>query len=131
MPVQPLTPNTPSPLIPANLFAPVGNCQVDPTSAQVFAQGIANYSQITTLATTTVKASPGLYYGFTAVSTGTAAMAWAAYDVLGTASNLLHTITPGALGAQAPGPSGIGVRFTGILVVVTTGTAGTYNALWD
>jgi hypothetical protein len=106
---------------------------MDPATNLAYGLHVNRYTVISTLGTTTVKSAPGLFYGFTAVSTGTAAMTVTAYDITSAGTNTLGpATTPGALGfGGALGASGCGVAFTGSLVVVTSGTAGTYNLLWD
>jgi hypothetical protein len=107
------------------------------------------YTAISTLGTTTVdqgasNADPGLagrwgvFYGFSVLSTGTAGMVVTAYDLVtsltGTATTT-NTIMVGT--ATAPGQflqagaPGVGVRYKGSLVVVTSGTAGAGLSLWD
>lgn len=91
-----------------------------------------NYTAITTAGTTTVASNGGVFYGLNVVSIGTAFTA-VSYDIQGTTTNNIVGISTaaalGVLGGAAP--AGVGVRFTGSLVVVTAGTAGQYNALWD
>ena len=77
-----------------------------------------------------------MYYGLNCIALGTA---WTAvpYDInvtgtTTTTNNLNATSTATAVGFQGvPGPGGTGVRFTGYLAVVTGGTAGGWNVLWD
>lgn len=123
-----------APLISPGNSVPVGSCGIDPTSGLVYALGCANYTQISTIGTTTVKVGPGgLFTGFCAISTGTAVMTAAAYDISGTSTfQLSAAVAPSSLGPfGTAAPGGIGVRVTGSLVVITTGTAGSYNVLWD
>lgn len=134
---NPNLPSATSPLVPPNAFAPVAVVAIDPDSGTVFSAGAdqADYSVISTIGTTTLKSVPGIYWGFVPTGTGTAAMVWNAYDIIvsgtTTSTNTLQgAVTPSALNALN-GFGGIGVRFQGSLVVVTTGTAGSYNALWD
>ena len=120
---------------PANA-SPMAVCSMDPGSGIVYSMGCADYTYITTAGTTTVKPIGGVYYGLNAISTGTT---WTAtpYDIniTGTSTttrNLTATITATAVGFQGvPGPGGTGVRFLGSLVVVTSGTGGGWNVLWD
>lgn len=110
--------------------------------------GNCNYTPISTLGTTTVNPGPaaagqsfaGVFYGFNVLSTGTAGMGLAAYDIFTTVTGtgtvtstnqlLAATTTgPGQVVSAAPGE--LGIRYRGSLVVVTTGTAGGVNALWD
>lgn len=65
----------------ANTQSPVAFIEVEPTQSLAYAGGVNRYTAISTIGTTTVKSGPGLYYGFTAVSTGTAAMVVSAYDI--------------------------------------------------
>jgi hypothetical protein len=109
------------------------------------------YTVINTIGTTTVDpgATPadpgyagrwGVFYGYTATSTGTAGMVVTAYDIqqvpTGTGTvTTTNTIMNGT--ATAPGQTiqagiaGIGVRYKGSLVIITTGTAGAGLSLWD
>ncbi len=94
----------------------------------------SNYTVISTAGTTAVATGGGVYYGVNVISIGTT---WAVtpYDVVvsGTTTNTLAaTATATAAGLLgAPGASGVGVRFLGQLALVTTGTPGQFNALWD
>ena len=119
--------------MPTSNAVAVGMAGLEPNTGLAYGLHVNRYTAISTLGTTTVKSAPGLYYGFTAVSTGTAAMSVTAYDITTAGTNTLGpATTPGALGfGGAVGASGCGVAFTGSLVVVTAGTAGTYNVLWD
>ena len=120
---------------PANL-TPVGVCNIDPGSGIVYSPGCANYTYINTAGTVAVKATGGVYYGVYDLAVGTT---WTItpYDInvsgtTTTTNNLSATITAAAVGYQgAPGPGGTGVRFTGSLYVVITGTPGAWNVLWD
>jgi hypothetical protein len=95
-----------------------------------------NYTSLTTAGTSTLAQGGGVYYGVNVLTTGTA---WTAspFDVVvtgtTTTTNTLAAIStatgPGVTGA--PGASGVGVRFNGNLVMVTAGTPGAFNALWD
>ena len=85
-------------------------------------------------------ATPGVFYGYTATSTGTAAMGVTVYDVVTvitgtgtvTTTNPLMNGTATAPGQiLTPGPAGVGVRYRGALVYITTGTVGGGNFLWD
>ena len=124
-----------TPVSPGNL-SPLAVCNVDPGSGIVYSPGCANYTYINTAGTTTLKTGGGVYYGLNAIIVGTS---WTAvpYDinVTGTATttNLLtSTNTATAVGFQGvPGPGGTGVRYTGTLAVVTSGTPGGWNVLWD
>lgn len=57
----------------------------------------------------------------------------AAFDILGTSTlTLVATTTATAVGPQGfAGPAGLGVRYGNSLVVVTGGTVGQINVLWD
>lgn len=109
------------------------------------------YTPISTIGTTTVDAGAtpadpgyagrwGVFYGYVATSTGTAGMVVTALDIVVTPTGTgtvtsTTTIMNGT--ATAPnqqllaGIAGIGVRYKGSLVVVTTGTAGAGLSLWD
>ena len=125
------------PTPPTNASAPLGICSIDPTSGLIYSPGCANYSVLNTAGTTTVDSSGGgILYGFNAISVGTS---WTitAYDVYvtGTTTNtnqMVATQTAASTGFQGnPGSGGTGVRYNGNLVVVTTGTPGVWNVLWD
>lgn len=94
----------------------------------------ANYTVISTAGTTTVAQGGGVFFGLNVVSTGTS---WTAtpYDIVvaGTTTNqLTATGTAASVGGlDIPGVTGLGVRFLGTLALVTTGTPGQFNALWD
>lgn len=112
-------------------------------------QGNCNYTAISTLGTTTVNAGAnaanpgaagawGVFYGFNVLSTGTAGVTVTAIDIVinptggGTSTNTLYVATGTAPGqVLAAAPAGLGVRYKGSLVIVTSGTAGTINAMWD
>lgn len=124
-----------TPVYPGN-SAPLAVCNIDPGSGIIYSPGMANYTYINTTGTTTLKTTGGVYYGLNCIALGTA---WTAvpYDVnvsgtTTTTNNLNATSTATAVGFQGvPGPGGTGVRFTGSLAVVTGGTAGGWNVLWD
>jgi len=125
------------PVTPPSNPVPLGICHIDPTSGVIYSPGCANYSVVNTAGTTTIDASGGgILYGFNAIAVGTT---WtiAPYDiyVVGTTTNTgtMHaTHTATATGFQGnPGSGGTGVRYNGNLVVVTTGTPGVWNVLWD
>jgi hypothetical protein len=109
------------------------------------------YTLISTIGTTTVDAGAtpadpgyagrwGVFYGYTATSTGAAGMVVTALDIqqvatsTGTVTNT-NTIMSGTATAVGQtltaGIAGIGVRYKGSLVIVTTGTAGAGLSLWD
>lgn len=101
----------------------VGNCQ---------------YTAISTAGTTTlnqgqagpIAASPGVLYGLVTVDAGTG-FAATVLDILGSTTNTLMSGT-GSAGQRFPaGLEGVGVRYRGALVVVSSGTPGKINALWD
>jgi hypothetical protein len=95
--------------------------------------GNSGYTPLSTIGTQTVNQGPGVLYGFNLNGTGTT---WniAALDIFtaGT-TTVTNTLFSGAAsGANLPaGVPGIGIRYRGSLVVVTTGTAGAGNTLWD
>jgi hypothetical protein len=106
-----------------------------------------NYTGISTIGTATVNPGPasvepgyfGVLYGFLVNGTGTAGMGIIAYDlqtvVTGTGTvtntNTLMVGTATAPGQVISGPQSLGIRYRGSLVIVTSGTAGNVNALWD
>jgi hypothetical protein len=109
-------------------------------------EGNCNYTpSLSTLGTQTVAGGdpagqPGRYgvlYGYNLVSAGTAAMVVTYYDVVtdvatqGVTTNTLFVGTASAAGAAVAPLNGVGVRFRGNLVLVTTGTVGNGNTLWD
>ena len=129
--------STLNPTYPANSLSPLGFCSIDATSGLVYSPGCANYTPLSTTGTATIDSSGGgILYGVNAISTGTS---WTItpYDiyVLGTTTTtnqLTATQTATAVGFQGnPGSGGTGVRYNGSLVVVTTGTGGLWNILWD
>ena len=110
-------------------------------------QGVNNcqYTAISTVGTITLNtgqaaglpASPGVFYGVEQLAAGTN-FAFTVYDII-PALGLNASITTntllngtGSAGQQfQPGPNGLGIRYRGALVFVTTGTAGAINAYWD
>lgn len=113
-------------------------------------EGNCGYTGISTLGTTTVDPGPtpadpgyagrfGVCYGFILNTAGTAGMAVAIYDVqrvatgTGTVTNTNNIMngTLTAAGQVLQGANGVGIRYKGDLVVVTSGTAGAGNLLWD
>lgn len=110
--------------------------------------GNANYSVLNTTGTSTlnpgsggaVASQPGVLYGMVTIAPGTT-FAAAFYDIIApppggtsttTTTNQLMASSAGTAGqAFAAGLAGVGVRYRGALVVVTSGTAGQINALWD
>lgn len=126
---------TPAP--PSNSAVPLAVCSLDPTSGLIYSPYCANYTPVNTAGTTTIDSSGGgILYGFNAISVGTL---WTitAYDVYVTGvttntNQLVATQTAATTGFQGnPGSGGTGVRYNGNLVVVTTGTPGLWNVLWD
>lgn len=104
----------------------VGNCQ---------------YTALTTAGTTTLNAGqaagvasqPGVLYGMLEVAAGTS-FAATFYDLIPGAAVTTNTLLSGTgtAGQNIPaGPPGVGVRYRGALVVITSGTPGIINALWD
>jgi archaellum component FlaG (FlaF/FlaG flagellin family) len=109
------------------------------------------YTAISTIGTTTVDQGPpptdpgiagrwGVFYGFAVTGTGTAGMGVTAYDlqVVVTGTGTITNSTALMVGtATAPGQvlqagvAGVGIRYKGSLVVVTSGTAGAGLSLWD
>jgi hypothetical protein len=86
-------------------------------------------------------ASFGVFYGLETIAAGTGFGA-TVYDLVpptlaqynaGTSTQTLTLLngTNTAGVSQAAGLAGVGVRYKGALVVVTTGTPGQINALWD
>jgi len=126
------------PATPPSNPVPLGICHIDPTSGVIYSPGCANYTVINTAGTTTVDpyAGGGVFYGMNAIAVGTSWTA-TAYDiyVTGVTTNtgqLIATQTAASTGFQGnPGSGGTGVRYNGILVIVTTGTPGSWNILWD
>lgn len=112
-------------------------------------QGNCGYTVISTIGTTTVNAGPsandpgaagrwGVFYGLSVLSTGTAGMGVTAVELIinpssgGTTTNTLFVGTATAPGQViAAAPAGLGIRYKGSLVVVTSGTAASINAMWD
>jgi hypothetical protein len=115
---------------------PLGICNIDPATGNVYSVGCAHYAVVTTTGTTTIKNGGGVYYGVNCISTGTT---WTLtpYDIVvagttTTTTTLNATQTATNKGFQAnPGPGGTGVGFLGALTIVTSGTPGIWNVLWD
>ena len=100
-------------------------------------QNNAQYTLFAAIGTQTLNASagaaqPGVFYGGQFLQNGTSFTA-TYYDIVGTATNqLTATQTASGAGQQIlAGPAGLGVRYRGTLIVVTTGTAGLLSSLWD
>jgi hypothetical protein len=117
---------------------------------QQLGEGNCQYTAISTNGTTTVTPGPGpagtlpvqVFFGLTLIALGTAPQA-NVYDVIvpppnagtntATVTNTLLVAAGTAAGQNFPaGVPGIGLRYKGQLVVVTSGTAaGLWNTLWD
>lgn len=123
----------------------------------LLSEGNCQYTAISTNGTTTLNpgqagapgvgyqnslpSSFGVFWGAYLSALGTAPVL-NVYDIIppsgvgtntATVTNLLMNGTGTAIGQSfAPGPLGVGIRYRGALVAVTSGTAaGTWNALWD
>lgn len=117
-------------------------------------QGNCNYTPISTIGTQTINpGSPeivggqplpqgqtyGVLYGFTLTSAGTAATVVTYLDIYVTLStagtttvtNTLLSGTASAAGNNVGVSGSYGIRYRGALVLVTSGTAGAGNSLWD
>jgi hypothetical protein len=111
-------------------------------------QGNCQYTALTTAGTTTLNtgqpagpANPamfGVLYGAVIAPGTTFAVTF--LDVIqpttigtntATVTNTLMSGTGSAGQLFTPAPAGVGVRYRGALVAVTTGTPGIINALWD
>lgn len=113
-----------------NTPVPTAVAAFDANSGIVHDIGACQYTPITTNGTTTVKASAGIYYGCEIVSLGTATAAIiTALDGTNTIANSTSSLGGSVVGS--PGPAGLGIRCLTSIIVVTSGTAGTTNALWD
>jgi len=129
-----------TPLSASNGNAPLAVCSIDPTSGLVYSLGCANYTPVTTTGTTTIKATGGIFYGYVAVANGTS-FTITPYDIYTsvtgtttstTTAQLYATSTTGGATSSINITAGAaGVRVNGSLVVVTTGTPGQWNVLWD
>jgi hypothetical protein len=113
---------------------------------QVLSEGNCQYTVLNTAGTTTLNpgqaagppVSPLVFFGIQAVAVGTA-FVFTAYDIYpatpGGAAAGTNTLLNGTSTAAGQlfeaGAPGVGVRCKGGLVVVTSGTPGVYNALWD
>lgn len=82
----------------------------------------------------------GVLYGYVMNAAGTAGMGITFLDIYtyvaqGTGTQTqTNTIISGTLtanGATLQGPNGLGIRYRGALVLVTSGTVGAGNSLWD
>jgi hypothetical protein len=111
-------------------------------------QGIGNcqYTVVTTVGTATINtlqgsvfptipgAGVGVLYGANETAAGTTyGITMVDIVVAGTttSTNTLMNGTGTAGQILYPGPAGIGVRYKGSLVAITSGTAGSINVLWD
>jgi hypothetical protein len=91
-------------------------------------QPSAAYGTLSTAGTTTVDASPGVFYGLNVLTAGAAST----IQVLDGTTALTGTLTNQAAGAVATGlPSGIGVRYLTSLVVITAGTGVSTTAVYS
>jgi hypothetical protein len=112
---------------------------------QVLGQGNCQYTVLNTAGTTTLNpgqasgppTSTGVLFGVTMTAVGTG-YGVTMLDIIpasgnvATSTNTLMNGTSTAVGARLVcGLEGVGVRYKGALVAVTSGTAGAYNALWD
>lgn len=106
---------------------------------QQLGQGNCQYTVVSTVGTSTLNPgqasgppiSPGVFFGATMQAVGTS-FGITALDIAGTSTQTLMSGTGTAVGQRlVAGLEGVGVRYRDALVVVTTGTAGAYNALWD
>jgi N-methylhydantoinase A/oxoprolinase/acetone carboxylase beta subunit len=114
----------------------IGNCQY----TVVTTVGTATINQLQGAATTGAPlpggpgAGIGVLYGANETAAGTTyAITMVDIVVSGTttATNTLMNGTGTANQIMTPGPAGIGVRYRGALVAITSGTAGSINVLWD
>ena len=111
--------------MPAPLY--LGNCNYTPYSG-VGTQTVNSGSSVPGLG--------GMFYGGIFAQNGTSYTA-TYYDIIvqgttTTTNQLTATSTAAGSGPTAlPGPGPLGVRYRGSLVLVTTGTAGLINSLWD
>ena len=129
-----------NPISASNSSSPFATCAIDPTSGLVYSPGCANYTAVTTAGTSTIKPTGGIFYGFVAVATGTS-FTITPYDIYTTVtgtstttttSQMYATSTAGAATGSINITAGAaGVRINGQLVVVTAGTPGQWNILWD
>ena len=121
-----------------NLQAPSGVVGVDNVTGANGASNVAGYTVNPAAGTNTIttgRAAPGgVFMGAISLAgTGT----YDAFDVVvtgtvTTTNNLTGLQTATAIGQViAAGPPGVGVRFYGTLVYVTTGTLAAFNTLWD
>lgn len=107
-------------------------------------QGNCQYTAINTAGTTTLNPGPasgtpttfGVLYGVATLAVGTG-FGYTLYDIVPQVGNVAastNTLMNGSAALGNPlvaGIGGVGVRYKGALVAVTTGTPGSINALWD
>lgn len=107
-------------------------------------QGNCQYTPLNTAGTTTLNpgqasgppSSFGVLYGVATLAAGTA-FACTVLDIVPqmgqnpATTNTLMNGTNSAGVVQAAGIPGVGVRYKGALVAITSGTPGLLNALWD
>jgi hypothetical protein len=110
---------------------------------QLLGEGNCNYTPLSTVGTYTLNqqpanqqqaAYPGVLFGFTVVTLGTGYAATFLDVYVNGTTTVTNTLLngTGTAGQNFPaGVPGIGVRYKGSLLAVTTGTAGLINALWD
>lgn len=113
----------------ANAQSPMGVTALDPLTGALGSPNMSNYTVISTAGTTTVKATPGAFNGVQVTAVGTSFTA-TVLDI-GTATNTIVGISTATAVGQFFGLNGGGIRTTGTMVVVTTGTPGSFLALWD
>lgn len=106
--------------------------------------GNGQYTAISTAGTTTlnpgqagpIASQPGVLYGMTQIAAG-ASFAATVLDIIpasGATAITTNTLLSGTGTAGqrfVAGLEGVGVRYRGALVVVSSGTPGQINALWD
>lgn len=111
----------------ANIQSPMAVVNVDPATGAAGNGSVYNYTVLTTAGTTTLKSAAGVFGGVTVTAVGTT---WTnvVYDI-GTSTNIISPI--GTATAVGQTFSAGGIRTTGTMVVVTTGTPGSFIALWD
>jgi hypothetical protein len=113
---------------------------------QILGNGNLQYTPISTAGTTTlnpgqsagVQSACGVLGGVVAIAAGTT-WAFTAYDIIpatpGGGAASTNTLLNGTATAQnqqfSAGLNGDCVRYRGALVIVTSGTPGVFNALWD
>lgn len=113
----------------SNAQSPTGAIALDPATGAIGSPYMSNYTVVSSAGTTTVKTTPGSFNGVQCTALGTS-FAAVVYDI-GTATNIIAGTATFSTVGQTFGFSGGGIRTTGALVVVTSGTAGSLIALWD